>query len=653
MGNRLDTDTRAKVPTGESVGWKRLRSRSVAIEALVALALALFALAHLVLHMHAMATTGLWNDEIASIRDFSSQGLWTTLTHYPAPNNHIFFNALNALLGWTDSYQPLSARAWSFAAMGALFALGVFGFARRGSFLEAGLFAHLLFMSSELMALGLQARGYGLMALFTLLTALCLWRHERDPASPAALLGLAAVGILGSWTIPIFALFAIPAMALCVLSASDHLRRNLSIALAAAAIAVLLHLPVAGEMLEANRDYAQQWGQQLAGLDDLVDTFRLYLFHDASLVHGPNDTWILLMCAALIACTFPRGSSAERRAARTLVASILVFLLIGFALGTPPARTVAPILVALVFAAGLVFRDRLPPFERRRTRAAIAVALGAVLLPHDERVLDEFAFEPRENWLAIARYIDRVLPADIAVAVPYRRDQLLLYVRHPRIFQDLPVAVDLAHGRSALLLNGLDSEPAHTAFAADPRLAPIRFPQNRGRHQTLYLRLPAERSIRDLVLVAADASDSSPDLARAHDGDLATEVRLERPARDAPRYFELESRFEAGRSIRSLVMLFDPEMRIRHVTAEYRYSDGSRREAPESNILVWGASIAVVIDAGDDTDTSAEAATARADSMGGTAPTIDSVLLRIRPRSQDGRRVLAIHEVWAYPKGSR
>ncbi len=648
MRNPIDTDTLAPSPTRESLDWTRLRSLPVGIEALVALALVCFGLAHLVLHMQAMATTGLWNDEIASIRDFSSQGLWTTLTHYPAPNNHIFFNALSSLVPWSDPYQPLVARAWSFAAMGALFGIGVLGFARRGSLLEAGLFAHLLFMSREFVALGLQARGYGLMALFTLLTALSVWRHERDPARPAALLSLAAVGILGSWTVPVFALFATPAMALCILSGSDHRRRNAAIALGAAAIAFLLHLPVAGEMLGASRGYAQQWGQQLGGLGDLIDTFRLYLFHDASLVHGPNDTWILLMCAALIACTaIPRGSSAERRTARTLVASILVFLLIGFALGTPPARTVAPILVALVFAAGLVFRDRLPPFERRRTRAAIAVALGVVLLPHDEQVLDEFAFEPRENWLAIARFIDGVLPADIAIAVPYRREQLLLYVRRPRSFPDLPIPAELAEGRSAFLLNGLDPDPKHPSIASDPRLAPIRFPQNRGRHQTLYLGPPAEHLIRDLVLVSADASESNRDLVRAHDRDLATAARLARPAHDAPRHFELESRFETGRSIRSLVLLFDPGTRIRSATAEVLYSDGSRREVPDSDLLTWGASVAVILDEQDETGSDGEAA--RAVSTDRANPHIDAVRVRIRPRSRFGWRVLTLREVWAYP----
>ena len=243
-----------------------------------------------------------------------------------------------------------------------------------------------------------------------------------------------------------------------------------------------------------------------------------------------------------------------------------------------------------------------------------------------------------------------MLPADIAVAVPYRRDQLLLYVRRSRPFQDLPVAGDLARGRSALLLNGLDSDPAHTTFAADPRLVPIRFPQNRGRHQTLYLGLPAERSIRDLFLVAAGSSESSPDLARAHDRDLATAARLERPARDAPRYFELESRLEAGQSLHALVMSFDPETRIRRATAEYRYSDGSRRAVPDANLLTWGASIAVVVDGG--ADGGADANAERFDSIGGNAPIIDGVLLRIRPRSRDGRRVLAIREVWAYPKDS-
>jgi hypothetical protein len=325
--------------------------------------------------------------------------------------------------------------------------------------------------------------------------------------------------------------------------------------------------------------------------------------------------------------------------------------LIGFALGTPPARTVAPILVALVFAAGLVFRDRLPPFERRRTRAGIAVALGAVLLPHDEQVLDEFAFEPRENWLAIARFIDGVLPADIAVAVPYRRDQLLLYVRRPRSFQDLPIAAALADGRSAFLLNGMDLDPTHLGIASDSRLAPVRFPQNRGAHQTLYLGLPVDRFIRELVLVSADSSVSSPDLTRAHDGDLTTAAPLERPADDAPRYFELESRFETGRSIRSLLLHFDPETRIRHATAEVRYSDGSRRAVPDSNLLTWGASIAVIVDEHEEAGSNRVAASSL--SMDRALPHIDGVRVRIRPRSRFGWRTLANREVWAYPSSAQ
>lgn len=63
----------------ETVAWRDFMTPSIGIEALVGLLLASFALFHLALHMHAMATTGLWSDEIASIRDFSGQGLWTTL----------------------------------------------------------------------------------------------------------------------------------------------------------------------------------------------------------------------------------------------------------------------------------------------------------------------------------------------------------------------------------------------------------------------------------------------------------------------------------------------------------------------------------------------------------------------------------------------
>ena len=76
-------------------------------------------------------------------------------------------------------------------------------------------------------------------------------------------------------------------------------------------------------------------------------------------------------------------------------------------------------------------------------------------------------------------------------------------------------------------------------------------------------------------------------------------------------------------------------------------ADGSRREVPDSDLLVWSASIAVIVD--EHEGTRADRETMRSRSIDRGLPRIDGVRVRIRPRSRFGWRELAIREVWAYP----
>ena len=80
-----------------------------------------------------MADTSLWNDELFSVIRYSSQGPRHVVTNYPAANNHIFFNLVNAARPRIRVRLIHSALRffWAFIAVGAMQGLVLWEFFRR------------------------------------------------------------------------------------------------------------------------------------------------------------------------------------------------------------------------------------------------------------------------------------------------------------------------------------------------------------------------------------------------------------------------------------------------------------------------------------------------------------------------------------------
>jgi hypothetical protein len=160
-------------------------------------------------YLFAMATTSLWTDELWSVLHYSARGPLAVVTEYHEPNNHIFFNLLNALTPGRSSVDPLRARFWSFAAVTALLAGFLAYFSRRRVPLW-GLAPFLLFAAGpEFLDLMLQARGYGLLSLFALAASVLAVEHVQS-GRPRTLPFLGVVSVLGAWTVPTFVFFIAP-----------------------------------------------------------------------------------------------------------------------------------------------------------------------------------------------------------------------------------------------------------------------------------------------------------------------------------------------------------------------------------------------------------------------------------------------------------
>lgn len=142
-------------------------------------------------------------DESFSYLFFSSQGIGVTLTHYPAPNNHVFYNLISNFWNWVISDAILAVRATPFLSFW-LMEVVLFAFLlRKNNFTTAYftvLFAGLGFSQSMFSVHG---RGYMVCAFFAVLAFLSFLMYlQKNHSLYLWLWGVAC--ILGFWTLPTF-----------------------------------------------------------------------------------------------------------------------------------------------------------------------------------------------------------------------------------------------------------------------------------------------------------------------------------------------------------------------------------------------------------------------------------------------------------------
>lgn len=152
-------------------------------------------------------------DEANAVLRFSSQSLWTVLSRYDSPQNHILHTLLvyvaHRLVGWEAAALRLPA---FLAAMLVLPAAWCFMRQEHGRF-AASLATALIATSPLFIEYAANARGYSLMTLFFFLSLLCAQRILRQPDAAQFWLLFALCIALGLHTIPVMALPAAVAVA--------------------------------------------------------------------------------------------------------------------------------------------------------------------------------------------------------------------------------------------------------------------------------------------------------------------------------------------------------------------------------------------------------------------------------------------------------
>jgi hypothetical protein len=294
-------------------------------------------------------------DEAANYTALASRGLAYAVTHYPTPNNHVAFTALQALLvrpQWIQAW-PLLLRIPNLLLVAVLLVLLAHLLRRHAPLSPAGAVlaaAAALICAPLFTTYLLVARGY-LAGALLLLGAIAVAGASRPPWITAALLALA------TWTVPTFGYAAPGVLAVAAWvrnrageeKGSRVLRVARDLAAAAAVwglLVAVLYAPILPEMLTQRtnwRSYAPP------------GHFTLGIVRRLTNIPGTVAGLVALVTSALAALAAVRRSEAPRRHLMALlIASVASFLVAAEALAL--AR-VAP----TPFWRNLLFAPLVPP----------------------------------------------------------------------------------------------------------------------------------------------------------------------------------------------------------------------------------------------------------------------------------------------------
>lgn len=455
-------------------------------ELVLSLGLIAFSSRYLLNFAHSMADTSMWNDELFSATRFSGRGPIHTVTSYGEANNHIFFNLLNSLTPGAGSVEPLRARLWSFVAVGATAVLLLVEFFRRRWFLPGAVLFFLFATNEEWLDITLQARGYGILGLCALVSCVAIWRLLEESRS-RWLVALAAVTLVGCWTVPTYVIWAGPVWLLLLLTVRDT--RVLRFGASAFAGIVVVYLPVASQVRREMAGYAKRWGRHYTGLDDIYGTFKEFLFH-RQLFFGQSFSKLavaVIIVGVVLASQCLWIPNELRRLSLILVGATAIFFTIAVRLGTIVPRATAFVMVPFAFSLVVTLAALLHKVRSDVLRPILVTVVAVSLSAHSLTLVRDYSFLPLANWRDEATYVRQTFPDGTTLAG--RRDvngwRTVYLDSHYRSASGLN-PFNPAHRWNVLVDVRKPGHPAFDMAVFVPVFSEIHIPQRRGDYQRIF-----------------------------------------------------------------------------------------------------------------------------------------------------------------------
>ena len=337
----------------------------------------------------------LWHDEIYTLDHFVSRGPKVIVTDYSLPNNHVLYS----LLLWPVyvlSDSSFMLRLPSLVCMIGTLAL-VFRLAHRWAGVGAAVLATALLGLNQMFLIHtIQVRGYPLAMLLTIALATVAlpvndfggWRRR------AVVVGTGAAYL---YVLPTNLLFFLPLALMATAAAARRGVMKLAAAEAAnwgaaALVALLAYLPIAGQVLQAGGGRGPALSAGIgARLRDLLspDWTSIARLATDFLSPAARDVWWLgpVLVAGLVAWALRRSPAAPRCPASGLLLVLAAwcgaFLLCGALHISPFERNYCPLLPLTAVAAGCLLDELLTATVARlsaRWSPAWSASVGLVLL---------------------------------------------------------------------------------------------------------------------------------------------------------------------------------------------------------------------------------------------------------------------------------
>ena len=361
------------------------------------------------------ATSSLREDEIMAVVRYTSKGFVPAVTKYNIARNHVFYNIVSSLIPGADSTIPLRARLVSFVAVLGSLAVLIAYAARRRWLLPGLACAGLVAGSFAPMDTVLEARGYGLIFLFAMLSSVAFSEWIRTHSR--FWLNLMAVScVLGTYTLPFYVLFGGSLLLLGFLyrpSRETFLAGFLSLA-----AITMLYLPIAAKIYSVFGEYADRYEKtfisRFQSMDGVFLSLQYFIPSEVLQIGALNFT--LLAMAALLFVIFGRFAARPDRISFTGVAvSILAFLAFCLYCRIVPLRVASFLAAPMAFLSVLVIGSILSSRSLAPVRPHIDVlftVLAAVVMLRSEVAQPLVA---RADWRSLGVLIERAFPADIRI----------------------------------------------------------------------------------------------------------------------------------------------------------------------------------------------------------------------------------------------
>lgn len=376
----------------------------------------------------------LWWDEIYTVVHYVRPGPEEIFLGDYVPNNHMLFSALTWLTSSILGESEIVYRLWSVVPFLAGVALGTAWLRCRHGTLAAALYLFLAAQSPVLLELSPQARGYGLAFLaMSVLVVAGSEAYGSDRRLPVA--AFCAAGIVGTWTLPVFAL-AFGATSVVLLT-SPQVRRRLLPWLGASVVAVVAwYVPVLDGLASSSQ---QESGTQLPWHAPLTAPIRHLLLHSISPGQKPVIAIVgaYLVFGVLLAAGMRSAFARSRPMLAVLVGAVLTTYLVltvarFFVLERFASFLLVPLLMLVALGLASVLLAAVE--DRRPARVLVAAMSGVLLVWFGIAFVDstlKTIRNPIEEYKGVAAAIATRPAADRVVVNLWAPDALRYYLDRP------------------------------------------------------------------------------------------------------------------------------------------------------------------------------------------------------------------------------